>query len=406
MHSLKPDTFQLLRLLGLSLFLSIALMGNIQSQEPSVPSTQKVVLAHYMPWFEAKPTSGRWGWHWTMNAVDPDKQVEGKRSIASHHYPLIGPYDSSDRDVIEYHLATMKLAGIDGVIVDWYGLTDFRDYAILHRNTTRVLEAAERLQMKFVICYEDQTIPALVEGKRISEQDRISHAASEIEWLGKYWFRSPSYCKWEGKPVLLSFGLNGLKDSEWTQCLQQSKVDVSYFSQQTRRQAAIGGFDWPIPADADAAHRRFALSSKSWPASIPVVYPRFVDFYAEAKVGPSYGTIADDGGIRYRKLLETALESQGPIVQLATWNDWGEGTEIEPSVEYGYRDLETTLSILKKRGMQSQAINAEDLRLPKIWLEKTRSASSTDEQQKLREIILRIANGELDQFRTWLVNRP
>lgn len=54
----------------------------------------------------------------------------------------------------------MKLAGIHGVIVDWYGLTDFRDYAILHRNTTRVLEAAERLKMKFVICYEDQTILA------------------------------------------------------------------------------------------------------------------------------------------------------------------------------------------------------------------------------------------------------
>ena len=52
----------------------------------------------------------------------------------------------------------MKLAGIDGVIVDWYGLTDYRDYAVLHRNTTRMLQQCERLKMKFVICYEDQTI--------------------------------------------------------------------------------------------------------------------------------------------------------------------------------------------------------------------------------------------------------
>ena len=46
-----------------------------------------------------------------------------------------------------------RLAGIDGVIVAWYGLTDFRDYPILHRNTTRLLETAERLKSKFVICY-------------------------------------------------------------------------------------------------------------------------------------------------------------------------------------------------------------------------------------------------------------
>jgi hypothetical protein len=28
------------------------------------------------------------------------------------------------------------------------------------------------------------------------------------------------------------------------------------------------------------------------------------------------------------------------IIQIATWNDWGEGTVVEPSREFGYRDLE------------------------------------------------------------------
>jgi len=26
------------------------------------------------------------------------------------------------------------------------------------------------------------------------------------------------------------------------------------------------------------------------------------------------------------------------MVQIATWNDWGEGTGIEPTAEFGYRD--------------------------------------------------------------------
>ncbi len=55
----------------------------------------------------------------------------------------------------------MKLAGIDGVICRLDGQTDLRDYAILHRNTTRLLQQCERLKMKFVICYEDETRPFL-----------------------------------------------------------------------------------------------------------------------------------------------------------------------------------------------------------------------------------------------------
>ena len=103
-----------------------------------------------------------------MNHFDPDKRGgDQERQIASKYYPLIGPYDSSDSLVIDYHLLQMKICGIDGVIVDWYGLSDYRDYPILHRNTTRVLQRCEKLKMKFVICYEDQTIPALVEAQRL-----------------------------------------------------------------------------------------------------------------------------------------------------------------------------------------------------------------------------------------------
>ena len=29
----------------------------------------------------------------------------------------------------------MRIAGIDGVIADWYGSEDFNDYAMIHRRT-------------------------------------------------------------------------------------------------------------------------------------------------------------------------------------------------------------------------------------------------------------------------------
>jgi hypothetical protein len=39
-----------------------------------------------------------------MNHFDPERLDPSiKREIASHYYPLIGPYDSADLDLIEYY---------------------------------------------------------------------------------------------------------------------------------------------------------------------------------------------------------------------------------------------------------------------------------------------------------------
>src|SRR5262245_47860179 len=100
----------------------------------------KPVMVHYMPWYVAKPYSGAWGWHWTMNHFNPDNiNASGKRDIASQYYPLIGPYDSLDPTVLEYHVLLMKLGGIDGVIVDWYGQDNYYDYAINNARTLALL---------------------------------------------------------------------------------------------------------------------------------------------------------------------------------------------------------------------------------------------------------------------------
>jgi len=49
-------------------------------------------------------------------------------NLASHFIPLTGPYDSSDEAVLDYQVQLMKLSGIDGVIVDWYGNANVNDY--------------------------------------------------------------------------------------------------------------------------------------------------------------------------------------------------------------------------------------------------------------------------------------
>lgn len=370
--------------------------ANAQAPEKK-PAPASLILAHYMPWFMAKPASTRWGWHWTKNAFDPEKIVNGKPEIAAHLHPLIGPYDSADPHVLEYQLLTMKLAGISGVIVDWYGLEDHNDYAMLHKNTLNLVEQIERLGMKFAICYEDQTIPVLVKAGKVKEENRVLHAVNEIQWMTENWFQLAGYVKLDQKPLLLSFGQTGLVDAEWTSCLGQLKTPVSYLSLHHRRSSAIGAFDWPIPADALKAFERFQKESKDWPVSIPVAFPRFVDIYAEAKIGPSYGRVDDDQGKSFRMMLESGLKSGAPIVQIATWNDWGEGTVIEPSHEYGYRDLETVQSLVKRHVSRQFSATPADLRLPMQILEARRSSAAN--QSTLDEAVSHLSAQRTDQTR-------
>ncbi|MCA9161628.1 MAG: hypothetical protein KDA62_01565 [Planctomycetales bacterium] len=354
------------------------------------------MLAHYMPWYEAAPEQGQWGWHWTMNHFDPNREDE-RRAIASHYYPAIGPYDSGDAKVIEYHLLLMKIAGIDGVIVDWYGREEFRDYALLHRNTARLIEQANRLRMRVVICYEDQTIPALVEANRIAADQRVAHAIADLEWLQANWFKEKCYLRFYGKPVLLSFGQSGLSDDEWSETLQAVDGSVAYVSQHHRRSSALGAFDWPVPQEGLAAIDRFERESKTWPLAISVAFPRFHDIYAEAQVHASWGHVADKEGATFRDTFLRAVRGKSAVVQIATWNDWGEGTQIEPSREFGWRDLET---IQQYRLQVDQAFpyNRNDLQLP-LRLYERRAKSPTPENANLDRLAENLAAGRVQESR-------
>jgi hypothetical protein len=327
-----------------TLFLLTLLLPTAQTQEREKmgpeASGAPLILAHYMPWYEARPESRFWGWHWTMNHFNPVKTSDGKRDIASHFYPTIGPYDSGDSNVIRYHFLLMKIAGIDGIIIDWYGLKNFRDYAKLHANTTKAIDLAAEFGLKVVICYEDQTVPILVESGKLQQSERVPHVIAELQWLQKNWFHRPGYLTFHDNPVMISFGQTGLSAEEWEQVFQKSGLKVSYFSQHHRRPSAVGAFDWPIPTEALGGQLRFNQNSRAWPVAFPVAFPRFVDIYAQAGIQDSYGEIADRNGQTLRDTLANARSVRSPFIQIATWNDWGEGTQIEPSAEQGTRDLE------------------------------------------------------------------
>ena len=67
----------------------------------------KLLLMHYMPWYETPAVRGAWGSHWKgpQSQHHPDQLgPDGRPDIWSHYHPLIEPYDSSDPDALECQL--------------------------------------------------------------------------------------------------------------------------------------------------------------------------------------------------------------------------------------------------------------------------------------------------------------
>jgi hypothetical protein len=293
------------------------------------------LYAHYMPWFETPETNnGNWGWHWTMNNKNPDFINNGKREIASWYYPLIGPYASSDPAVLEYHLLLMKYAGIDGVLVDWYGLQDKNDLPGIARNTDALFEMIEKTGLQFAIVYEDR----FLDGSKVS---MLNQAKTDMQYLQNNYFKKNYYTKIAGKPLLLIFGPITLQnENDWEDVFSVLSPQPAFLTLQdffhTARTSAAGEYMW---VDARRAEDKYA-NLKEHPVHIGAAYPGFRDYYKEGGNGDNLNVSWDyDNGNLFKNLLDLGKEEGMQYMQLETWNDFGEGTMIEPTQEFEYKFL-------------------------------------------------------------------
>ena len=374
----------------------------------SAQRRDQTVLVHYMPWYASKPVGGHWGWHWTMNHFNPDAvKTNGQREVASHDYPLIDLYDSSDPDVLECHVLLMKLAGIDGVIIDWYGIEKFRDYAEIHRNSKLLLKHVKRARLRFAICYEDQTVKHMVEGKVLPKQRDVEHGQKVLKWLSENWFSDNAYVKINGRPILLVFGPQYFTKDQWDQILsgvprRPLLYALPHLSEQI---GADGAFGWPpVAGDREITRtvwRQYldALYARrnARQSVISVAFPAYRDIYKQAQLHNGYGSIDGRNGQTFTETLDLAKKSDSQIVQIATWNDYGEGTVIEPTKASGYRYLEH----IQKHAKAETSYGPDDLRLPvMIYQLKKRDAQNPARLRQLRMATDLLFAGKCNEART------
>ena len=318
--------------IGLLMWTNCTRRGNA-AVSPVDKANPTRLYAHYMPWFEM--SDGHWGIHWTMETRDPEVvDASGKRQIAAHYYPLIGPYDSADRDVIEYHLLLMKLSGIDGVLIDWYGAHEVRDYGGNRRNAEVLIARLHEVGLDFAMVYEDFTAEFAADSALVAAQADLRYARDR-------YFSHERYVRIGAAPLLLVFGPRLFETpAAWGQILSEIEPRphlLTLWHQTADAGAwAVGEFAW-----VDRGHIDDLDGYYDGQGGFGVAYPGFRDYYREGGWGDGLGwTIAHDEGATLAATLERARRAEAPFVQLVTWNDFGEGTMIEPTREFGFSLLE------------------------------------------------------------------
>lgn len=329
---------------------------NVTEYQP-LPVTKtytKPVYVHYMPWFESpefaeygEKDKGNWGIHWTMSNRNPTIiDSDGKRQIASHYYPLIEPYDNGEKDYLEYAVVCMKLTGVDGVLIDYPGTTPVYDSKLLHDHTTAIVPWLAKAGLKFGLVYEDASLKNAFNQSIIA--DKVIEGKRVMKYINDNFFSKSNYVKIDNKPVLLNFGPQALfTDDEWNSVF--SNIQAIHFltlpytiGNYGLTTSASGEFAWVGETVGEA----FYQHCSQYPICLGAAMPGFKDYYKEGGWGNGYTYYDDMNGQLFNETLQRADHYAIDLLQIITWNDFGEGTIVEPTREFGYSRLEQIQSFL------------------------------------------------------------
>jgi uncharacterized repeat protein (TIGR02543 family) len=322
-------------------------LDQVQPVDVEKTNTTKI-YAHYMPWYTSKPHDGYWSSHWTMNNRNPDNIVDGQRDIASHFYPLIGPYSSQDPDLVEYHLLLMKFSGIDGVLIDWYGTYDVFDYEANLLGSNALIDKIDEVGLEFGIVYEDRTTESVVNAGGASST--TAAATADFQYINDNYFSHPNYIKVNNAPLALVFTPIVIESgSAWNQIFTGIDPNPEFLALWYQGgdlgTENDGEYAWVYGANGNHENELINFYNSRLPQQdmgIGSAYPGFMDFYEEGGQGDIIGwEIPYSGAEVFEQTLNLATQYNLDYLQLVTWNDFGEGTIIEPTVEHQYTMLET-----------------------------------------------------------------
>lgn len=331
------DTLHLGWRIAVSLIVLVILwlMGVMHSQ---AQGNQRLVLAHYYTWFDENT--------WTYDKLS-DLPAQ--------------PYVSRDPGVMGRHVEQAQSAGIDAFLVAWYGPAGGSNQT--EPNLAAMLNEAGARGFRAGILFET-TSPFFAgpgDATAALRHALTVHAAH------------PAFLRVDGKPVIFFWrpqlwsvdtwrAIRNEVDPNRTSIWIAEGVDMAY-------QAIFDGHHlysntWNPPADLTWTNQKFAR----WVADARAAYGGYrywvstvMPGYNDIRTGRADGFAQDRwGGAYYEGSWQAAIASNPDWIVITSFNEWPEGSYIEPSAAYGdqYLGLTARWSQIYKAGGSGGQVSA------------------------------------------------
>jgi hypothetical protein len=298
--------------------------------------TPRVVLADYMMWYAPSTFDGS----------------------QTFDLPAAGPYDSADPDTIRRQLAEAQRACLDGFTAHWFGPQD----PVTTRGFDLLLKASATTNLKHALVLLTNSWPGTTEQSLI---DAVNYAKD-------HWVNNDHYLRLGGRPLLLftdmsrPWGTDSQALAGWQRIRAATDPDHKMIWMAEGLYTLYNPlFDGLYIYRID--HRDFPQSWLKQPRFANNL--RLVEAQGHLPIGGLYfaDTIApgyDDtravnapfdvrspqpafardrqNGAYYAATFAVTAQTSGDFLLVKSYNEWVEGTAIEPSVTYGDRYLDQT----------------------------------------------------------------
>ena len=333
-----------------------------------------LVGAHYYSWFPEN-----WGGSYIGQKLVPPMK------------PELGEYDSSDPAVFQRHVAWAQDAGIDFFIFDWWSKRPNVRRRVLRQADW--LDRNEGMQ--FSIHFEaldlkekkDTPVPGEDANVVMMNSERADRLKRQWEYLARHYMKRPSYLRENGAAVLFVYATRHLVgpvreaitaarqhvkattgvdlyivgDEVYFNVLRYSKARGVYLApegqpdwdrllafdaitaynpyDESRRQTADEAGANRFLSDVEALYARYrSVAATASIKFIPTVLPGYNDRGVRPKenhfVLPRFfGPLTDQTlfGMMLYRLASCRFTADSGFLVITSWNEWNEGTQIEPA---------------------------------------------------------------------------
>lgn len=321
----------------------------IAAEPPSTnaaPSSR--AIAFYYGWYGNPETDGAYN-NWNHPVLDDSgHRFPGGKDIGANFYPEAGPYSTKDPDTLTRQMRELRQARVGVISVSWWGADHFTDQRILP-----IMNAAQAHGLKVNFHIEPF-------GGRNAVTTRTAIAYIIHKYGSHPAFHRGS--EFGGKPVFFLYDSYLTPAEEWATILKPGTPDTI---RGTEYDAAIIGLwvkekdgDDLVKGHFDGYYTYFAAEGFTWGSTMknwPAI-AKFAEKHSKIFipcVGPGYNdtrirpfnrrtTRHRQQGAYYKAMFKAAARSS-EIIAITSYNEWHEGTQIEPAIpmkagDYQYED--------------------------------------------------------------------